>query len=138
MAAHHWQWHEARGLDVVSEPLNRGVRAMRGEGGRRRRTGHRVTRIVDQRDGATLPQVRKSTNYVDNRVRIGLVSVRIRAAQVAEIAPHYRGGLSRGEILGVFGWGGRIRTYGARYQKPVPYHLATPHQRGAEYDERGV
>ena len=24
------------------------------------------------------------------------------------------------------GWGGRIRTYGARYQKPVPYHLATP------------
>lgn len=29
------------------------------------------------------------------------------------------------------GWGGRIRTYGARYQKPVPYHLATPQQCGA-------
>ena len=24
------------------------------------------------------------------------------------------------------GWGGRIRTCGCRYQKPVPYHLATP------------
>jgi hypothetical protein len=24
------------------------------------------------------------------------------------------------------GWGGRIRTYGTRYQKPMPYHLATP------------
>ena len=27
------------------------------------------------------------------------------------------------------GWGGRIRTYGTRYQKALPYHLATPHQR---------
>ena len=26
------------------------------------------------------------------------------------------------------GWGGRIRTYDTRYQKPMPYHLATPHQ----------
>ena len=26
------------------------------------------------------------------------------------------------------GWGGRIRTYGTRYQKPLPYHLATPQQ----------
>src|SRR5437773_9645929 len=25
-----------------------------------------------------------------------------------------------------FGWGGRIRTYGCRIQRPVPYHLATP------------
>ena len=24
------------------------------------------------------------------------------------------------------GWGGRIRTYDTRYQKPLPYHLATP------------
>ncbi len=24
------------------------------------------------------------------------------------------------------GWGGRIRTYECRYQKPMPYHLATP------------
>ena len=29
------------------------------------------------------------------------------------------------------GWGGRIRTCECRYQKPVPYHLATP-QRGAQ------
>ena len=26
------------------------------------------------------------------------------------------------------GWGGRIRTSECRYQKPVPYHLATPQQ----------
>ena len=26
------------------------------------------------------------------------------------------------------GWGGRDRTCECRYQKPVPYHLATPHQ----------
>ena len=25
------------------------------------------------------------------------------------------------------GWGGRIRTSAWRYQKPLPYHLATPH-----------
>ena len=29
------------------------------------------------------------------------------------------------------GWGGRIRTYGTRYQKPLPYHLATPQRWGA-------
>ena len=26
----------------------------------------------------------------------------------------------------IIGWGGRIRTYDTRYQKPMPYHLATP------------
>ena len=26
----------------------------------------------------------------------------------------------------LYGWGGRIRTYGTRYQKPMPYRLATP------------
>ena len=26
------------------------------------------------------------------------------------------------------GWGGRIRTYECRHQKPMPYHLATPQQ----------
>ena len=33
------------------------------------------------------------------------------------------------------GWGGRIRTYGTCYQKALPYHLATPHQRRSDYDE---
>ena len=28
------------------------------------------------------------------------------------------------------GWGARIRTWECRYQKPVPYRLATPQQRG--------
>src|SRR5438552_18621729 len=26
----------------------------------------------------------------------------------------------------IYGWGGRIRTYECRIQRPVPYHLATP------------
>ena len=30
------------------------------------------------------------------------------------------------------GWGGRIRTYDTRYQKPLPYHLATPQNRVPE------
>src|SRR5690349_3873738 len=30
------------------------------------------------------------------------------------------------------GWGARIRTQEWRYQKPLPYHLATPQQREAE------
>ena len=30
--------------------------------------------------------------------------------------------------VGSAGWGGRIRTCECRYQKPVPYHLATPQQ----------
>ncbi len=33
------------------------------------------------------------------------------------------------------GWGGRIRTYDTRYQKPLPYHLATPQQAGVTYAE---
>ena len=31
------------------------------------------------------------------------------------------------------GWGGRIRTYDTRYQKPMPYHLATPQQAPVSY-----
>ena len=30
-------------------------------------------------------------------------------------------------IVLMLGWGGGIRTPGCWYQKPVPYHLATPH-----------
>jgi hypothetical protein len=30
----------------------------------------------------------------------------------------------------ILGWGGRIRTYEWRHQKPLPYHLATPHLGG--------
>jgi hypothetical protein len=29
-------------------------------------------------------------------------------------------------LIETFGWGGRIRTYGTRYQKALPYRLATP------------
>ena len=31
------------------------------------------------------------------------------------------------EVRYLYGWGGWIRTSGTRYQKPLPYHLATPH-----------
>jgi aromatic ring-cleaving dioxygenase len=34
------------------------------------------------------------------------------------------------------GWGGRIRTCECRYQKPVPYHLATPQQALAPLREK--
>ena len=34
--------------------------------------------------------------------------------------------INRAGFFGSHGWGGRIRTYGTRYQKPLPYHLATP------------
>ena len=30
------------------------------------------------------------------------------------------------EVRYLYGWGGWIRTSGTRYQKPLPYHLATP------------
>tara|TARA_B100001093_G_scaffold183380_1_gene176021 strand:+ start:685 stop:870 length:186 start_codon:yes stop_codon:yes gene_type:complete len=32
------------------------------------------------------------------------------------------------QLAEVIGWGGRIRTYGTRYQKALPYRLATPQQ----------
>ena len=38
-----------------------------------------------------------------------------------------RASLKFGEVRG---WGGRIRTYGTRYQKALPYRLATPQLRG--------
>ncbi len=40
--------------------------------------------------------------------------------------------------LRVFGWGARIRTWECRYQKPMPYHLATPQQAaGCNYQAAG-
>lgn len=35
------------------------------------------------------------------------------------------------------GWGARIRTWECRYQKPVPYHLATPQPEPSVKTERG-
>ncbi len=37
---------------------------------------------------------------------------------------------------GKLGWGGRIRTYDTRYQKPLPYHLATPQRCALSYPNR--
>ncbi len=39
---------------------------------------------------------------------------------LGQAASNYR------KIMKKDGWGGRIRTYDTRYQKPLPYHLATP------------
>ncbi len=47
------------------------------------------------------------------------------------------GNICRDRCLIRAGWGGRIRTYDTRYQKPLPYHLATPQQRGAKYAAGG-
>ena len=41
--------------------------------------------------------------------------------------PRYFRELSATYRNGKAGWGGRDRTCECRYQKPVPYHLATPH-----------
>jgi hypothetical protein len=47
--------------------------------------------------------------------------------------------LARGDFLSELdvvemdnGWGARIRTWECRYQKPVPYRLATPQQIAGE------
>ena len=34
--------------------------------------------------------------------------------------------INKNSIVYIYGWGGRIRTYGTRDQNPMPYHLATP------------
>ena len=50
-------------------------------------------------------------------------------AQGFETAALSTGHLDRSRCQEVRGWGGRIRTYDTRYQKPMPYHLATPQRR---------
>lgn len=45
---------------------------------------------------------------------------------------------SRRSLDLVTGWGGRIRTSDTRYQKPLPYHLATPQQSRRLYGLRTV
>src|SRR3954464_5050521 len=35
-------------------------------------------------------------------------------------------------LITFLGWGGRIRTYECRFQRPVPYHLATPQLKVSE------
>ena len=36
------------------------------------------------------------------------------------------GSLQQNQQVGIFGWGGRVRTSEWRNQNPLPYHLATP------------
>ena len=43
-----------------------------------------------------------------------------------QCAPWAAAGSCPTHIPGKDGWGARIRTWECRYQKPVPYHLATP------------
>ncbi len=57
------------------------------------------------------------------------VCANVWAAQAFELATLKQGNLASSGLGGMAGWGGRIRTYGTRYQKALPYHLATPHQR---------
>ena len=49
----------------------------------------------------------------------------VRAADLCARCPRIE--IFQNHIAGS-GWGGRIRTCECRYQKPVPYHLATPQQ----------
>ena len=56
------------------------------------------------------------------------VSLRQCICQASENTRQHCSNISPYKIWGVLGWGGRIRTYDTRYQKPLPYHLATPQQ----------
>ncbi len=58
------------------------------------------------------------------------------APQTPGKAPGSPSGSQALKKAGVAGWGGRIRTYDTRYQKPLPYHLATPQRCCANYDGR--
>lgn len=72
-----------------------------------------------------------STNWTD-RYNLKLVSLLFEKQEGALKARCTRP--SHGKILRIWeikeknGWGGRIRTCAWRYQKPLPYRLATPHQ----------
>ena len=46
--------------------------------------------------------------------------------------------LAKHSLAREIGWGGRIRTCECRYQKPVPYHLATPQQAPAHLRGSGA
>jgi hypothetical protein len=69
------------------------------------------------------------TNYVE----IGAIFMRL-AGLIREhpaISGHLKVpicslSLGHGRTTAEYGWGGRIRTCECRYQKPVPYRLATP------------
>ena len=44
--------------------------------------------------------------------------------------PRLKGGCSTTELMArKTGWGGRIRTYEWRFQRPLPYRLATPQRK---------
>ena len=60
-------------------------------------------------------------------LKIALTNYPLRTKQVLS-ATHNP--IKKPPIKGGFfiGWGGRIRTYECRHQKPMPYHLATPQQ----------
>jgi hypothetical protein len=66
--------------------------------------------------------------------RYGVCAI-LRHAQDFELAALHQSKHNTSGIRKNAGWGGRIRTYGTCYQKALPYRLATPHQRGIEYDE---
>ena len=53
----------------------------------------------------------------------------VNAKIVAELATIYRSQFKPMFELANVGWGARIRTWECRYQKPMPYHLATPQHR---------
>ena len=55
----------------------------------------------------------------------------IRAFEALAIAAVFRIATPAAAGFHSAGWGGRIRTYGTRYQKPLPYHLATPQNSNA-------
>ena len=68
-------------------------------------------------------------NTAPGRVRWAICSIRVRRRRASPdgTSPQPRGDIWHHQSLRVGdGWGARIRTWEWRYQKPLPYHLATP------------
>ena len=60
-------------------------------------------------------------------VRVWSLLLRSGALTGGNVGTIGKGSDSRSET-GLFGWGGRDRTFECWNQNPVPYHLATPQQ----------
>lgn len=75
---------------------------------------------------------------VARRRRRGAKGLLLPRAETADVEQGAEGGCAARDPAGRMrsGWGGRIRTCAWRYQKPLPYRLATPQIAGRLYSER--
>ena len=130
---------------AVSSGLKpRAVRPIRGSGGRRRPSWLNAAPPSGSawRAGLSPSAVSTALGASITGIRTGQLSRVLAITCASPFAPqtgsvHERAVQSRGgceppatgsTTSGRLGWGARIRTWEWRYQKPLPYHLATPHR----------